>query len=488
MKPIAKYTLGTICLAMIAYPAIQWLRKPAPPIDVTDMADASSESATVINEVQLPKEKLKNAHLTVEESRVTSVSPESFVPGRLQYDDRRHVEIRTAAAGIVRKIHVRPGDVVKAADVLAELDSPEVGQARADVLQRQAEVRIAQENRTWQQSTCDGLKKLADAIRKRTPVDDIRNVFKDIVLGKSRDQLLTAYSDLLLSESLVEAAQQNARSGVFPARTIEERENNRDSKEAALLAGLEEQTFEANQRCQQAGAQLADAERRYRISQQTVRTLLGRFEAGGEAADQPQTSDMDLSLVELRAPFDGTIEKRAVSPSERVASGDSLITLADTTTLWVAADLREREWNALALKPGDAVKVLTSISGMEECSAKVHFVGREVDPSTNAVPLVAIIDNASGKLRPGMFVRVAVPVSEPKQAVTVPESAILEHDRQSFVFTPQDDSTFRRVDITPGTRAGGIVEVLAGLNGGEKVVSGGAFFLKSELLLQGESE
>lgn len=71
MKPIAKYTLGTICLAMIAYPTIQWLQKPHTN-RCHGHGEYSSESATIINEVQLPKEKLKNAHLTVAESRVTA--------------------------------------------------------------------------------------------------------------------------------------------------------------------------------------------------------------------------------------------------------------------------------------------------------------------------------------------------------------------------------------------------------------------------------
>ncbi len=487
MKPIARFVLGTVAIGGAAS-AIYLGTRNASNSENTGTPAVDEASVGVTNEVQLPEGKLNNSQIVVASSQVQTLSPENFVPGRLQYDDRRHVEIRTAAAGIVRKIHVRPGDVVKAGDVLAELDSPEVGQARADVLQRQADARIAQQNRDWQQSTCNGLKKLSEAIRKRTPVDSIRNDFKDVVLGKSRDQLLSAYSDLLLAETLVEAAQQNAQSGVFPARTIEERENSRDSKEAALLAGLEEQSFEAQQRCQQAAAQLADADRRFRISQQTVRTLLGQFEAVPDGDVAASFDEKDLSLVQLKAPFNGTIEKRVVSTSERVAPGDSLITLADTSTLWVAADLREREWNALALKSGDVVKVSTSIAGLESCSATVHFVGREVDPSTNAVPLVAIIENPSGKLRPGMFVRVSVPVAETKQAITVPESAIMEHDRQAFVFTPEPDAKFRRVDITPGIRAGGLVEVVSGLEDGQKVVAQGAFVLKSELLLQGESE
>ncbi len=135
--------------------------------------------------------------------------------------------------------------------------------------------------------------------------------------------------------------------------------------------------------------------------------------------------------MQLRAPFAGTIEARHFTPSERVAAGDGLLTLADTTTLWVAADLREREWNALVLKPGDEIRVEAFIPGAAPLVARVHFVGREVDPATNAIPLVAVIDNADGQLRPGMFVRVAVPLAESREALTVPESSVLEHGRRS---------------------------------------------------------
>jgi Cu(I)/Ag(I) efflux system membrane fusion protein len=87
-----------------------------------------------------------------------------------------------------------------------------------------------------------------------------------------------------------------------------------------------------------------------------------------------------------------------------------------------------------------------------------------------------------------MFVRVAVPVATARQALMVPESSVQEHDRQAFVFTPLSDSSFRRVDIQAGQHSGGLVEVLSGLTSGEKVVVSGGFYLKSELLLQGEAE
>ena len=169
-------------------------------------------------------------------------------------------------------------------------------------------------------------------------------------------------------------------------------------------------------------------------------------------------------------------------------SGAPLLTLADTSTLWVAADLRQREWRALQLQPGDKVRVIPSVEGMEPREAVIHFAGREVDPATNAVPLVSVIENADGRLRPGMFVRVAIPVAEPRTTLTVPESSLMEHDRRPFVFVPKGADSYERVDVQPGLRTDGLVEIVQGLREGDRVVAEGAFFLKSELLLQGETE
>lgn len=281
-------------------------------------------------------------------------------------------------------------------------------------------------------------------------------------------------------------------------RVLEERLTTRDNSEAALTSALEELTFEATQSCRQAEAEAEDAERRLKISTQSVRTLLGNITAkdlnepaqlaADTSAQQDTSAEEALSLVRLRAPFAGTIERRHFSASERVDGGSAILTLADTSTLWVAADLREREWTALSLKQGDRIQVTTPVPGVESLAATVHFLGREVDPQTNAVPLVAVIDNADGWLRPGMPVRVSIPISAARDVMVVPESSVLRHEDQTFVFTSIGRSVFCRSDIVTGQQSEGMIEIVSGLKHGQQVVSGGAFYLKSELLLQSEDE
>ncbi|TXT36231.1 MAG: czcB, partial [Planctomycetota bacterium] len=233
-------------------------------------------------------------------------------------------------------------------------------------------------------------------------------------------------------------------------------------------------------------AEAADAKRRLDLSRQHVTALLGH-------KDQPSDKDADqgresqLSLVDCQAPFDGTIERKQFAASERVKVGDSLFVLADTRRLWIAADLREQDWDALRLTAGQEVLVESPALGHRTLTARVHFIGREVSPESNAVPLVAEIDNSDGLLRPGMFVRVTISLDQPASVLAVPSAAVVEHERHKFVFIPGSRAgEFVRKDIQAGRDDGQWVEVLSGLEPGAQVVAHGAFVLKSELLLERE--
>lgn len=470
------------------------IRPPAAVVVATESSDesatqsaATAAEAQELREVQLTPEKVAAAGFAMATAVTQPLQHEHLVPGRVQYDDRRHIVVHSATPGIVVRLLVRPGQQVQHGEVLLEVNSPEVGDARADVLQRTSELQVAAESSKWARETCEGLAALSQAIRERASIDGIRRQFRSVVLGKSREVLLSTYSELLLAELQLQTAEENAKAGVIPGRLVIEKRQACDQLEETLTSQMEERAFEARQLQLQTESRQQDAERRLRIARQHVRTLLGTAD---EQTPMNEGNDAEsaLSIIQLRAPFAGTVEQLSVSSTERVESGAPLLTLADTSTLWVAADLRQREWRALQLQPGDKVRVIPSLEGMEPREAVIHFAGREVDPATNAVPLVSVIENADGRLRPGMFVRVAIPVAEPRTTLTVPESSLMEHDRRPFVFVPKGADSYERVDVQPGLRTDGLVEIVQGLREGDRVVAEGAFFLKSELLLQGETE
>ncbi|MFM8704987.1 MAG: efflux RND transporter periplasmic adaptor subunit, partial [Planctomycetia bacterium] len=100
----------------------------------------------------------------------------------------------------------------------------------------------------------------------------------------------------------------------------------------------------------------------------------------------------------------------------------------------------------------------------------------------------AELANTDAHYKPGMFVWVDLPQGAVRDSLAVPAAAVMRHERKAFVFVPDGENRFRRVDVTTGQTGDDFVEVTAGLAAGQQVVVRGAFVLKSELLLEKEAE
>ena len=439
------------------------------------------EAKAAANVVTFSPAKLQAAGIEVAPVEDRTLQPMQTVPGRVQYDDARHVEVKAPTLGSLTEVHVKPGDRVEKGQVLAVVSSPDVGHARADVLKSQSEAELAEAKLKWRKTVCDGLRQLTAAIESGRELTEIAAELKDQTLGDYREQIVSAYSRQRLASTLAANVAGVAESGAVAGRMVKERLSERDASEAALKSIIEQSAFDSKQQC--ATAQLAadDAQRRLLISQQHLNTLLG-YADSAPAADETRP----LSQVEVRAPFAGTVETRTYGVSERVAQGDSLFVLADTSRLWVAADIREREWNALKLRPGEELGVHVPAMPDKPLTAKLLYLGREVSPRTNAVPVVATIENSDGLLRPGQFVQVRLPLAEARQTLAVPDAAIVEHEGQPFVFRRDTEGRFHRVDVTRGITCDGWTEITGGLAKHDEIAVRGAFYLKSELLLEGE--
>lgn len=120
--------------------------------------------------------------------------------------------------------------------------------------------------------------------------------------------------------------------------------------------------------------------------------------------------------------------------------------------------------------------------------AKLLSVGSMVDPATRTVPLLAETENLDGLLKLGMFTRIVLDSPKTQEVLTVPTAAVVGIEEQEGVFLPskQNGRTFTFQPVKLGREAGDRRVVRAGLTQGQSVVSIGAFFLKSELILQDE--
>ena len=154
--------------------------------------------------------------------------------------------------------------------------------------------------------------------------------------------------------------------------------------------------------------------------------------------------------------------------------------------VWVEAQISQRDWHALSLSENQLLAIRVPALPDQEFQAQVRHLGTSVSKITMAIPLIAGLDNAKGRFRPGMSVWVEVPTSEPRSAIVVPVSAVQRNEMDAFVFVQNDEKTFARRDIVIGGESGDRIEIKSGLMAGDQIVVRGAFFLKSELLLAEE--
>ena len=232
----------------------------------------------------------------------------------------------------------------------------------------------------------------------------------------------------------------------------------------------------------QAKANLALAESNYQRTQELERQKFVSATAKDQALNGLRVAQANVQLAEARlaktkivAPFGGIIGIRQISVGDYVKEGQDLVTLEDISALKV--DFRVPEQLLAALRPGQAVEMGSDALPGRKYVATVDAIDPLVDQAGRAVLLRARLRNSDGQLRPGMFVRTRLIVSQRQNALTVPEEALVPVGADQFVYRVADGKA-QRVKIQTGVRRAGTVEVVEGLAPGDTVVTAGQLKLR----------
>ncbi len=178
----------------------------------------------------------------------------------------------------------------------------------------------------------------------------------------------------------------------------------------------------------------------------------------------------------INAPATSFVLARNVSPGQKFISGEELFRLADLSRVWIQADLFKNE--AKYVRPGEKVKV-TLADQDESYTATVSEVLPEFDPATLTIKVRLEMDNPGFTLRPGMFVDVEFPINKPP-TVNVPVDAIMDSGLKQTIFVDRGNGYFEPRRVKTGWRLGDRVEIVEGLEPGERIVVSGNFLIDSE--------
>ncbi|HEX6849800.1 MAG TPA: efflux RND transporter periplasmic adaptor subunit [Candidatus Polarisedimenticolaceae bacterium] len=207
-----------------------------------------------------------------------------------------------------------------------------------------------------------------------------------------------------------------------------------------------------------------------------TRQALLNLGMGETQVDEIARTRQGATLVDIRSPARGFVLQRNVSIGQRFDRATELFTIADLRRVWVLADVLEAD--AAALAPG--TRAIVRFGGATAMLAAVVSAALpQFDPATRTFKVRLEADNPGFVLRPGMLVDVEASFELP-EALVVPASAVIDSGLRRTVFVERDEGIFEPREIMTGWSASGDVEVVAGLEEGERVVVSGNFLLDSE--------
>lgn len=172
----------------------------------------------------------------------------------------------------------------------------------------------------------------------------------------------------------------------------------------------------------------------------------------------------------IRAPFDGVLGVRMISPGALVTTGQIITTLDDLSQIKV--DFEAPSLYLSALRPGLPIKGQVDAYPDESFSGVIRTLSSRVDPVTRTIGVRASLPNEELRLRPGLLISIRLTKNQ-RTSLLIPEGAVVQRADKSFVFEIMESdggSVAREREVNLGTRIPGEVEVISGLEEGAQVV------------------
>src|SRR6266496_1655859 len=183
----------------------------------------------------------------------------------------------------------------------------------------------------------------------------------------------------------------------------------------------------------------------------------------------------DLAAVfSLNSPIDGVVVERNASIGASVGTDANLFKIINISRVWVDANVFEKDLQRVRL--GQQVKLTVPAFPGASFSGKVILVNSIVDPETRTVKVRTEVANPDGRLKPDMFANVEIITDVNRAAISIPKSAVLNDEGKTVVFVGEGNG-YKKREVHVGIQNGDQVEIVEGLNAGDKVVVKGNYLL-----------
>ena len=203
---------------------------------------------------------------------------------------------------------------------------------------------------------------------------------------------------------------------------------------------------------------------------------------GKEQIDEVARKRRSSQRVRILASQDGIVDGLNVREGMFVKPSSEVLTLADLSSVWLLIEVFERQSDWVAV--GQPTEVRLSYLPGRVWEGEVEFVYPTIDPKTRTLQARLRFDNPDEALKPDMYANVRIYAGPKDNVLSVPAEALIKSGDSRRVIIALGDGKFRAQEVMSGIQSGDRVEIIDGLNEGDRVVTSGQFLIDSEASLR----
>ncbi len=466
--------------------------------------------------VQLSPEERSKFGVVVATAVAGALTTQIRLPGELVLNADRVAHIVPRAPGIVREVIASVGDNVHAGEVMAWLESAELGEAKVDYYGKSAAVGRCTVDLARAQAVHDNTVRLLEVLKSDPSLETLRDM-NGTAMGENRSILVSAYAELVLFEAAylrerplfekkiaterdyqaAEAAYKKADALYAATRDSIDFKIRRDLLEAKWSQRVREIELRgARRRLYVLGLTSSEVAELEAYAQHQTPSMTQQAKCTDPSCkgckqdatnadtktmtDTPETEEK-LAWYPLRAPFDATVIEKHLVLGEKHSDESGAFTVADLTSVWV--DIAVYQKDLPHVRKGMGVTISAG-AGMPHVQGTIAYVAPVVDQKTRTALARVVLPNPDGQLRPGLFVNAEISMGQESGTVVIPKSAVQRIGEETVVFLDTAEG-FKSAPVSLGRSNESSVEVLAGLAVGQRYVTHGAFELKAKIVTSG---
>ena len=369
------------------------------------------------------------------------------VTGTVETNQQQTQQATPLVGGRVERVNAALGDFVRAGQVLAVISSPQIAQMHGKLHEAETARALAERN------------------------------LERVTRAENRVAVLSAKARLDEADATLRRTRRLIELGAGAGKDLV-------AAEAAYKTAKAEYDFQSNislnKEVQEARAAVETARVDVRHIRDEMRSLGVQIAEGEGEHDHSR----DTSVVAVVAPVSGSVTERLVNAGAGVEAGTSLFTIANTSTVWVIANVPESQMGLL--RPGTPAEVRSAALGGEAFTGRVNYIDPRLDEETRTGKVRVELANPGGRLRAGMFVEVGFQAgtgAAEGQELVVREEAVQRVGERTVVFVPKETEKngFEVREVQVGAVRDGYARIIGGLKLGERVVTKGSFTLKAQM-------